>query len=118
MRRSERVTSSAARIRLSSAKTRSCATLGDARGLLAGEVARPRIELEAELGRQAHEPHRAQRVVGERARADGAQAPGGEVGRAAVRVDELAAVQRLRHRVDGEVAQREVGLERCRRAAG
>ena len=40
MRRSERVTPSAARIRLSSAKTRSCATCADARGLLAGEVAR------------------------------------------------------------------------------
>ena len=86
---------------------------GDARRLLAGELARRVHRLEAELGREPHEPQRAQRVVGERARPDGAQAARGEVGLAAVRVDALAALQRLRHRVDREVAQREVGFERA-----
>ena len=47
------------------------------------------------------------------ARPDHAQAAGGEVAGAAVRVDALAAAQRLGDRVDGEVAQREVGLQRA-----
>ena len=87
--------------------------LGDARGLVASEVARRRLGLELELGGQAHEPQRAQRVVGERARRDGAQAACREVGGAAVGVDAVAAVQGLRHGVDGEVAQREVGVQRA-----
>ncbi|MGN6659496.1 MAG: hypothetical protein ACTHKN_10950, partial [Achromobacter mucicolens] len=46
---------------------------------------------------------RAPRVGGARVRADHAQATRLEVGPPAVRIEQLAAVQRLGHRVDGEV---------------
>ena len=71
------------------------------------------VDLEAELGRQARDAQRAQRIGDERVGADHAQALVLEVLRAAVRVDELAARQRLGHRVDREVARAEVGLQRA-----
>ena len=74
---------------------------------VAGSTSKPELE------RQPHEPQRAQRVGGERRRRDHPQAPRGEVGAAAVGVDELAAGERLGHRVDGEVAGGEVGVERA-----
>ena len=71
------------------------------------------VDLEAELGRQARDAQRAQRIGDERLGADHAQALAVEVARAAVGVDELAAGQRLGHRVDRQVARAEVGLERA-----
>jgi hypothetical protein len=72
---------------------------------------RPGLDLEAELDGEAHGAQRAQRVVGERPAGDHPQAAGLEIGGAAVRIDQLAAGQRLGHRVDGEVARREVGVQ-------
>jgi hypothetical protein len=71
------------------------------------------VRRERELRRQAHETDDAQRVRRERARPDGAQPPGGEIVRATVRVHEFAAAQRLGDRVDGEVAEREVAVQRA-----
>ena len=71
------------------------------------------VDLEAELGGQARDAQRAQRIGDERLGADHAQALVVEVARAAVGIDELAAGQRLGHRVDREVARGEVGLERA-----
>ena len=103
-----------ARMRLSSAKTRSCATPAT-RGACAraSAVAASGSGSRPSSAARRTSAQRAQRIVGERAAGRRPQAPRGEVGRAAVRVDELAAGQRLGHRVDGEVAQREVGLERA-----
>ena len=86
---------------------------GGLRGARAGQLARRRLGREPVLGGQAHEAHDAQRVVGERARPDGAQAARGEVAGATERVDPPAAAQRLGDRVDREVAQREIGLQRA-----
>ena len=69
------------------------------------------VDLEAELGGQARDAQRAQGIGDERVGADHAQALVVEVARAAVGVDELAAGQRLGHRVDREVARAEVGLQ-------
>ena len=60
----------------------------------------------------------AQRVVVERRGRAEAQAARGEVVEAAQRVDELAAVERPGHRVDGEVARAQVGLDAALRVAG
>ena len=71
------------------------------------------IGLEAELRDEPRRAQHAQRVVEERdlGRERRAQAPRREVDRAAERVDELGLGQPQRHRVDGEVAAREVGLD-------
>ena len=98
-------------MRLSSANTRSgetCASAG-AWAVTAAPVAGSISRLE--LDREADGAQRAQRVVGEGARGDHPQPPRGEVGGAAVRVDGLAAGQRLGDRVDREVARGEVGGE-------
>ena len=77
---------------------------------VAGDRGRGRgLDRQVELDRDPDGAQRAQRVVGERVGPDHAQAPRLEVGAAAVRVQQLAAGQRLGHRVDGEVARGEVG---------
>ena len=78
--------------------------------------ARRRLEVEAELDGDPHGAQRAQRVVGQRALGDHPHDPALEVLPAAVRVEQLAAAQRLGHRVDREVALRR-GRPRCRRRA-
>ena len=83
----------------------------DRRGVLLHGRARGGLDREAELDREAHGAQGAQRIVGERARRDHPQPPGVEVAPAAVRVDELAAADRLGHRVDGEVARGEIGRQ-------
>ena len=87
---------------------------GDARqrrGVLAHGRGRGGLERELELGRQPRRPQRPQRVRGQRLGAHHPQPPRLEIGATAVRVDEVAAAQRLGHRVDGEVACGEVDLE-------
>jgi hypothetical protein len=69
------------------------------------------LDRQLEVDRDPDPAQRAQRVVGERLARDHAQPPGLEVGAAAVRVEQLAARERLGHRVDGEVARREVGAD-------
>ena len=71
------------------------------------------IGLEAVAGEEPRRAQHAQRVVGERLvrRQRCAQALGGKIGGATVRVDQLGLRQRQRHRVDREVAAREVGLD-------
>ena len=79
--------------------------LRDARGGLLG----PALELESELCHEACRAQRAQRILGE-ARigvARCAQHGGGEVGEAAVRIEQHA-VATQRQRVEGEVAVREL----------
>ena len=78
-----------------------------------------RIGSEAELGGEARQPQGSQRVVLVGRRAEYAQRPGLEVGVSAERVDQLAALgrsrgapdERARHRVDREVALRQVLLD-------
>jgi hypothetical protein len=72
---------------------------------------RLRLDREIEVDREPHGAQRAQGVVLERLRADHPQTAGVEVGTAAVRVQQLPAAQRLGHRVDGEVACGEVGVD-------
>jgi hypothetical protein len=79
--------------------------------VLAHRTARGGLDLEAELDREAHGAQRAQRVVGQRPLGDHPQPARCEIRGAAVRVDQLAAGERLGHRVDGEVARREVRLQ-------
>ena len=77
----------------------------------AHRLARLRLELEVELDREARRAQGAQRVVGERRRRDHAQPPRLQIGPPAVGVEQLAACERLGHRVDREVAGGEVGGE-------
>ena len=81
----------------------------DRGGVLAHRGAGGGLDLEAELDREAHGAQRAQRVVAQGALGDHPQPPGREVLRAAVRVHDLAAAERLGHRVDGEVARGQIG---------
>ena len=69
--------------------------------------------LEPEAGDEARRPQHAQRVVGERdvGRERRAQPALREVDRAVERVDEQRVGQAQRHRVDREVAAREIGLD-------
>ena len=69
------------------------------------------VDLEPELDGQADGAQRAQRVVGQRLGRDHPQPPEAQVHAAAVRVEQLAAVERLGHRVDREVALAQVGLD-------
>ena len=66
---------------------------------------------QVEAARQPEEAQHAQRVVVERRRRAQPQAAGGEVVEPAERVDELAAVQRPRQRVHGDVAAQQIGLQ-------
>jgi hypothetical protein len=91
--------------------------LGGHRGQVRRARLRPgdglRLRREAELGGEPGQAQRAQRVVGEAARRDRAQPPRLQVGHAAERVDPRAVSgERLRDRVDGQVAPPEVLLER------
>ena len=96
---------------LSSPKIRSAATPLQPGRLAADRRGRAGLDLQLEVDREAHRAQRAQRVVGERAGRDHAQPPRLEVGAAAVRVEQLAARERLGHRVEREVARREVGFD-------
>ena len=73
-----------------------------------------RLDAKAELGDEAGSPQEAQRILVEAlvGIADGAQDPHREVGLSAEWIDELAGKGVGRHRVDGEVAPREVIDER------
>ena len=73
---------------------------------------RLRVGLEPKLDIQAHHPQHPQRVVAERARTRHPQPPPRQVREAAQRVDRLPSRERLGDRVDREVAQREVLLQR------
>jgi hypothetical protein len=67
------------------------------------------VELERQLGDEAHGAQCAQRIVGQRRLRDHAEPPRLEVGAPPVRVEQLPARERLGHGVDREVARREVG---------
>ena len=86
-------------------------SLRHARGGVAGELLGGPIRGEAQLGGQARQPQRAQRIrlVG-LAREDPEHA-GVEVGAPSLGVDHRAARHRARHRVHAEVAAREVRLD-------
>ena len=108
---------SAARIRSSSIATRSPGEVGGERRARGDRRERRGLDLEAERRGEAHRPEHPQRVLLEpRARvADRAQRPRGRVREPAERVDQARRLARRRapgHRVDGEVAAGEVGLER------
>jgi hypothetical protein len=83
----------------------------EARRRAADRRRRVRLDREVEVDREADRAQRPQRIVVQRAGGDHAQSPRFQVGAAAVGVEQLAAVQRLRHRVDGEVARGEVCLD-------
>ena len=85
--------------------------LAHARRRLGGEPLRLGIGREAELGGEARQAQRTQRVVLVRRRAEHPQPAGLEIGAATQGIDELAAIPRTRHRVDREVALRQVGLD-------
>ena len=84
---------------------------GQPRRVRADRGRRLGVDLEAELGGQARDAQRAQGIGDERVGADHPQALVVEVARAAVGIDELAAAQRLGHRVDRQVAGGQVGLQ-------
>jgi hypothetical protein len=87
--------------------------VAEAAGMCARRGERAGLGTEAELDRDPHEPQHAQWIVGEGRRAGHAQAAVVEVREPAERVDRRPARERLGDRVDGEVAQRKVGLERA-----
>ena len=74
-----------------------------------GGFAGRRVDLQPDFGRDPHRPQAAQRVVLQRALAHHPHEPQRQIALPAVRVDQLAAAERLGHRVDGEVARGEVG---------
>ena len=78
-----------------------------------------RVDREAELEREAREPHDAQRVVGERARAEPARStPRGEVGAAAVGSTSSPPASGSAIALTVKSRSAQVGVERCRRGAG
>ena len=81
----------------------------DRRGVARHLGRRRGLELEVELDREAAGPQGPQRVLGQRGGGHHPHPPRREVGTARVRVEQLAAAQRLGHRVDREVARRQVG---------
>ena len=97
----------------SSSRMRSALMISRRSRIAAIAVEHRRVGLEAERRDEARGAQHAQRVVAERdlGRQRRAQPLRREVGEAAERVDELGLVERERHRVDGEVAAREVGLD-------
>ena len=98
--------------RLSSANTRSAATRSIPGALADAAAPGRRVDLEVELDRDPDRPQAAQRVLLRApaaltirtSRRSRSAAP-------AVRVDQLAAAERLGHRVDREVALGEVGVD-------
>ena len=85
--------------------------LVDAGRMTPGRRAGGGVQLELELGDEPDRAQRAQRVLLERLLGHHPHEPGLEVGAAAVGIEQIAARQRLGHRVDREVARREVGLD-------
>src|SRR5205823_13140400 len=81
-------------------------------GVGADELLGQRREPEAELVLEPYGAQQAQRVVLEDRLRDRAQAAEGDVLEAAARIDDLAACEGARERVDGEVARGEVGVDR------
>jgi hypothetical protein len=75
------------------------------------------LDAEAVLGDAAERAQHVKRVVTEGVLGDGADAPHARVGVAAVRVAQQPVREAQRHRVGGEVAPREVLLDRQRRLA-
>ncbi len=93
--------------------------LGHPRGGRLREPLGLRVGSEAELGGEAGQAQGPQRIALVGLRAQHAQGGGLEVGAAAERVDRLAGrrlerreVHRARHRIDGEVALAQIGLDR------
>ncbi len=74
-------------------------------------LARRGLDLEVDLDRDPDRAQAAQRVVREGPGGDHPHEPLLEVVAAVVRVEQLAAAERLGHRVDREVAQGEVGFD-------
>src|SRR5205807_8797535 len=87
--------------------------IGDPVRARAEQLLGPLVETEAELVLEARGAQEPERVVGEDRVRDGAERARSEVRAAAERVDRLAARERHGDRVDGEVAAREVVLERA-----
>ncbi len=87
--------------------------LGGARRLTTGERDRLRLGLDADPGGEAGPAEDPQRVVGERALRAGAEDARLEVVQAGGRVDRRTAGERHRDRVDREVAQPQVDLDRA-----
>ncbi len=81
-------------------------------GLRAGQRRGLGVDREAEVGGEAGGAQQAQRIVAEARLADDPQPPALEVGEAAEGVDRLAAGERHRNGAEGEVARRQVGLDR------
>ncbi len=86
--------------------------VGERCGMRARGGERLLLGRQPQLRDEAREPHDAQRIARERRCRDHPQPPCSEVLPATRRVDELAARERLGDRVDGEVALREVLLDR------
>lgn len=92
--------------------------VGGPRRLAAGERDRLRLGLDADPGREAGPAEDPQRVVGERALRAGAEDARLEVVQAGGRVDRRATGERHRNRVDREVAQPQIDLDRPAAQAG
>ena len=67
--------------------------------------------IEVELRDEPQPAHEPQRILGEAARRDGAEHAPLEIGAAAERIDEPPVAEVAGHRVDGEVAAREIVLD-------
>ena len=80
--------------------------------MLPGELQRRRLGLQVELDSHPREAQHAQGVVREGPGSGGAQPASLRVGEASQGIDRRASADRLGDRVDGEVAQREVGGQR------
>ena len=87
--------------------------LGHSRSSRAGEPLGLLVRRERELGGQAREPEGSQRVRFVRARAEHPEHARREIVTPAVRVDDLVPAEEGGHRVDGEVALGQVGLDRA-----
>jgi hypothetical protein len=77
-----------------------------------GELQGCGIERQAQLRSQPRRPQQSQGVIGEAALRDGPQDAPLEVGHAVIGVQRRAPLEGNRHRPDGEVTRREVGLDR------
>ena len=80
--------------------------------LLAHLRERVLVGLEVELRDEPQAAHDSQGVLGEAAGRDGSQDPGAQIFPAPVGIDERPVREAPRHRIDGEVAAREIFLDR------